>query len=73
MRYLLDNHFDTTVGGWKIQCDLLFAKKNSYIDQMNNNEMNRTCITKEKNLKPIRAYWILSGVTAVHVLDSGQT
>jgi len=44
--------------GWKTQCDLLFAK-DSYIDQMNYNEMNRACITKEKNVKPIGAYWML--------------
>jgi len=79
MRYPLDNHFDRK---GKIQYDLLFAK-DSYIDQMNNNEMNRACISKEKNVKPIGAYWVLvrrnstcvgfwSGVI-VHVLDSGQT
>jgi len=58
MRYSLDNHFDTKGFGLETQCDILFAK-DSYIDQMNNNEMHRACITKEKNAKLIGAYWML--------------
>lgn len=53
MRYPLGNHFDAKGIGLETQCDLLFAK-DSYIDQINNNEMNRACITKEKKREPHR-------------------